>query len=246
MKNCVTSFIQSHRSIRKFTQQPISDQILKEVIRSAQYAPTSHYVQAYSIIVVKEQDLKNKLANVSGSQKYVESCPVFLVFCADFYRLKLTSELYPNKFEIDEVENLIVGSVDTALAAQNAYITARSYGLGGVMIGAIRNQPKEVASLLQLPKLVIPIMGLCLGYPAEDPFQKPRLPMQVIAHSESYQKDQMIKELKEYNSITAQYYIDRTNGERTEGWIQKMSSYLSEPRRKELKKFIIDQGIKLT
>lgn len=245
MKNETIKLIQNHRSIRKYTDKPISDDILKTIVTSAQWAPSSHNVQAYSIIVIKQHETKRKLSELCGSQKYVETCPVFFVFCADFYRLKLTSDMHSTKFEIDEVENLLVGAVDTALAAQNVFISAKSFGLGGVMIGGIRNHPEEVSKLLHLPPLTIPIMGMCLGYPAEEPRQKPRLPQHVVVHEERYQTAHIMDGLEEYEAISADYYTKRTNGKRTKGWTQQMSEYLSEPRRPNLKPFIVNQGIRL-
>jgi nitroreductase len=245
MKNETIKLIQNHRSIRKYTDKPIGDDILKTIVTSAQWAPSSHNVQAYSIITVKNQETKQKLSELCGSQKYVETCPVFFVFCADFYRLKLTSDMHSTNFEIDEIENLVVGSVDTALAAQNVFISAKSFGLGGVMIGGIRNHPEEVSELLKLPPFTIPIMGMCLGYPAQEPWQKPRLPQDIVVHEETYKTEHMIDGLMKYEEISADYYTRRTNGKRTRGWTGQMSEYLSKPRRPNLKPFIVNQGIRL-
>jgi nitroreductase len=245
MTNEIIKLIQSHRSIRRYTEDPISDEILGDILISAQCAPSSHNVQAYSVIVVKNKETKSKLSKFCGSQKWVETCPVFLVFCADFYRLKVTCDMHEANFEIHEVENLIVGAVDTALAAENVLLSARSYGLGGVMIGGIRNHPQGVVEILKLPPLTIPILGMCLGYPADAPWQKPRLPQKVVVHEEFYQKDHLIAGLEEYEAISADYYTRRTGGKRTEGWTLQMAEYLSKPRRASLKQFIMNQGIEL-
>lgn len=245
MANEISKFLQEHRSIRKYTTDPISESILKDILTSAQWAPSSHNVQAYSIIVVKEQEVKQKLADLCGKQRWVETCPVFLVFCTDFYRLSLTCQMHSTEFKIDEVENLIVGSVDTALAAENAFLTARSYGLGGVMIGGIRNQPEQVSAILNLPPYTVPIVGMCLGYPDDEPWQKPRLPQDAVVHYSNYRKENMINSLEEYEEISSDYYKRRTNGQRVEGWTKQMAEYLSKPRRPDLKKFIVKQGINL-
>lgn len=245
MSNEVTKLIHSHRSIRKYTEEDIPAEILGDIVTSAQWAPSSHNVQAYSIIVVKNPEVKRKLSELCGKQKWVETCPVFLVFCADFYRLSMTSQMHSQDFKIDEVENLIVGSVDTALAAQNAFLTARSYGLGGVMIGGIRNEPEQVAEILNLPPYTLPIMGMCLGYPDDEPWQKPRLPQRVVVHDESYRKELLLEGLEEYEEITSDYYRRRTEGQREDGWTKQMAEYLSKPRRPNLKRFIFKQGIHL-
>jgi nitroreductase len=245
VKNEVSSLLQNHRSIRKYKDEPIPDEVLAEILNSAQWAPSSHHVQAYSIIVVKNKETKQKLSAVAAGQKYVENCPVFLVFCADFYRLKLVSEMYGTPFEVDEVENLLVGAVDTALAAENAFITAKSYGLGGVMIGGIRNNLEEVKHVLNLPSYTYPMMGMCLGYPDQDIWQKPRLPQSVVVHLEQYHSDQMIDGLQEYEKVTADYYTWRTKGQRTFGWTKYMAEYLSNPRRPNVTSFLKSQGFKI-
>src|SRR5699024_7321735 len=119
MGNNMTKLIQSHRSIRKYSEYSISDDILKDLLTSAHWAPSSENGQAYSIIVVKNKETKEHLSEVCMSQKWVKTCPVFLVFCIDFFRLKFTSKMHSTNFKIDEVENLFAGAIDTALAAEN-------------------------------------------------------------------------------------------------------------------------------
>lgn len=245
MRNDVVDLLQSHRSIRRYTDQPIPKEVLEEILTSAQWAPSSHNVQAYSVIVVDDQEKKKILSEVAGAQPYIAACPVFLVFCADFFRLSLTCEMEHTNFEIDQVENILVSAVDTALAAENALIAARSYGLGGVMIGGIRNNPDNVKELLGLPSYTIPILGICLGYPDQEPWQKPRTPKAAVVHYNQYgTKEKVIKELEAYEEISADYYKRRTNGVRDEGWTKQMAKYLSRPRRAHLKEFIQKQGFK--
>jgi hypothetical protein len=153
--------------------------------------------------------------------------------------------MYGTAFEVDEVENLLVGAVDTALVAENVFIAAKSFGFGGVMIGGIRNNLEEVSHVLNLPPYTFPIMGMCLGYPDQEVWQKPRLPQSIVIHQEQYQTDQIIDGLQEYERITADYYNKRTNGLRTIGWSKYMSTYLSKPRRPDVTSFIKSQGFKI-
>ncbi|MDQ0412320.1 oxygen-insensitive NADPH nitroreductase [Mesobacillus stamsii] len=246
MRNDVVDLLQSHRSVRRYTEDPIPQDILDEILTCAQWAPSSHHVQAYSIIVVDDQKKKKVLSEIAGSQRYVAESPIFLVFCADFYRLKLTTEMWNTPFEVNEIENVLVTAVDTALAAENALIAARSYGLEGVMIGGIRNSPEEVKDLLELPEYTLPIMGMCLGYPAQKPWQKPRTPKQAVVHYNKYRpKEEIVASLKDYEKISSDYYTRRTGGVRTEGWTKQMAIYLSKPRRRHIKDFIIKQGFNL-
>lgn len=243
MRNETIELLQSHRSIRKFTDEPIPREMLEEILTSVQWAPSSHNVQAYSIIVVDDKEKKKALSEIAGSQKYVTECPVFLIFCADFYRLSLACEMWDTSFEVKEIENVLVAAVDTALAAENALIAARSFGLGGVMIGGIRNNPQQVKELVGLPPYTMPIMGMCLGFPDQNPWQKPRTPKDIVVHYNQYQqKEAILDGLNRYEDISADYYTRRTNGARREGWTKQMSQYLSKPRRPHLKTFLQNQG----
>ncbi|WP_238544956.1 nitroreductase family protein [Geomicrobium sp. JCM 19039] len=167
------ALIQSHQSIRKYEDKRVDDAIIADLIESARWAPSSHHVQAYTIIRVTDHEKRIALKDVAGGQPWVETAPVFLVFTADWHKHKINNEKWEAPMQMEETENVIVGAVDVALAAQNVLLTARSYGLGGVMIGGIRNDLHEVARILELPSYTFPVMGLCLGYPDQDPGQKP-------------------------------------------------------------------------
>ncbi|HZG80986.1 MAG TPA: oxygen-insensitive NADPH nitroreductase [Brevibacillus sp.] len=245
MSTEVTRLIQSHRSIRKYTEEPIDGEILTDILTCGQWAPSSHNVQAYSVIVVRSREKKQQLAVLAGNQQWVEECPVFLVFCADFYKLQQACEMNGETIAAEGVESFLVAAVDTALAAENVLLAARSYGLGGVMIGGIRNNPREVADLLELPPLTYPIMGMCLGYPAQDIEQKPRLPMRAYIHEEHYHTDGIRDAMQEYEEISAAYYERRTKGKQTDGWTKQMAHYVNKPRRVHMKEFVQGQGFRL-
>src|SRR5690554_6158063 len=89
----ITSLIQNHRSIRKYKDKQISNDILQDLFLSAQSASSSHNVQAYSIILVRDQEKKDKISMLAGDQRWVRECPVFLVFCADLNKMKTACEM---------------------------------------------------------------------------------------------------------------------------------------------------------
>lgn len=242
MKNEIAQLIKSHRSIRKYKDETIPDEIIQDVLTAAQWAPTSNNFQAYSIIIIKDPDSKRKLSQLCKGQLWIETCPVFLVFCVDYYRLHLACKKNGVAFDCGQLDHLLVGAVDTTLAVDNAYITAKSYGLGGVLIGAVRKNAAQISKLLKLPRYVIPLVGLTLGYPAEDPKQKPRLPLTGVAHNEFYQHEDVISAIEQYEKITEQYYTERTNGERTEGWTKNIANYFLTKKRPDIKDYIMEQG----
>ena len=137
-------------------------------------------------------------------KKYIETCSVFLVFCADFYRVSLafqkegkTTEDF-NKY-ITQVDTLLIGAHDVGISIQNAVVAAESLGLGTVDIGAIRIKSLEFTKELNLPKYAIPMIGLCVGYPDDDPGLKPRMPMKAIFFEEKYNTEKAKASMDEYD-----------------------------------------------
>lgn len=240
MMNEVLKTMSNHRSIRHYLKKEIPNDVLEQIIGAAQWASTSSNVQAYSIIKVKDQARKEKLAELCGNQQHVINCPVFLVFCGDFYRLSLAAKMENTETNFDTVEPLLVATIDAALVAQNVLLAAESCGIGGVFIGGIRNNSKEVSELLQLPDYVYPVFGMCLGYPdmKNIPEQKPRLPLQAILHEEIYQTENQEKYIEEYNEVMKNYYETRSTGKRSETWTENVSKIYQAPRRLHLRGFI--------
>lgn len=162
-----------HRSIRHFTDKPITAEQREAIIKSAQCTSSSSFLQCTSIIRITDRALREALVPLTGGQQHVAQAAEFWVFCADFNR---HLQICPDA-QLGLAEQLLLGVVDTALMAQNALTAAESLGLGGVYIGGLRNNIEAVTELLKLPKHVLPLFGLCLGWPADNPDLKPRLPV---------------------------------------------------------------------
>lgn len=129
----------------------------------------------------------------------------------------------------------IIGVVDTALLAQNALTAAESLGLGGVYIGGLRNSIEAVTELLELPQHVLPLFGLCLGWPADNPDIKPRMPAAMLVHENRYQPlDNAL--LGEYDEQLAHYYLSRGSNARRDTW----SDHIRRTIVKESRPFILD------
>ena len=165
---------------------------------------------------------RQALVALCGQQAYVAEAPEFLVFCADFYR---HSRIVPEALT-GFAEQLLIGAIDGALMGQNALLAAESLGLGGVFIGAIRNQPDEVTTLLGLPKLVIPLFGLCLGHPAREPALKPRLPAELVVHENRYQTEPDPALLAGYDAHMQDYYAHRGSNQKAESWSSQITRIL--------------------
>jgi len=192
--------LNGHASVRKFTDKPIlaADELV--IVETAQRSPTSSNLQTYSIVSIRNEDTKKQLAELCGNQSHIAASALFLVFCADLHRLERIARSKQYKFNGDSTEMFIVSTVDTALVAGRALITAQSLGLGGVMVGAIRNHPDKIAGLLSLPDYVYPVMGMSLGYPAAPARTRSRLPLDAIYHRELYSDARFDKAVSEYDA----------------------------------------------
>ncbi|MEI7338157.1 oxygen-insensitive NADPH nitroreductase [Pectobacterium carotovorum] len=222
--------LQRHRSIRAFTSQAITDEQRHAIITSAQSASSSSFLQCSSIIRITDPAVRETLVHYTGEQGYVAQAAEFWVFCADFHR---HVAIFPLA-ETGLAEQLLIGCVDTAIMAQNALVAAESLGLGGVFIGGIRNRIADVTQLLQLPTLVLPLFGLCLGHPDAEPMLKPRMPTAMLLHENIYQPlDRDV--LAQYDQQMVEYYLQRT-GSRRESW----SEHVERTLKKELRPFMLD------
>jgi len=177
-------------------------------LMAAQSAATSSNLQTWSVVAVSNPATRAEFAKIANNQKHIEQCPLFLTFLADLSRLERLGQQEKVDLEtLPYLETFLVAAIDAALAAQNAVLAAESLGLSTVYIGAMRNNPVRVAELLKLPKQVMCVFGLCVGYAADGVTNavKPRLPQSAIVHQEHYAgaNDREIR--KDYDEVLGRY-----------------------------------------
>ncbi|GAA5000415.1 NADPH-dependent oxidoreductase [Acinetobacter puyangensis] len=228
--NAVLTTLLSHASLRHFSDRTVSAEVLSVLIAAAQSASTSSNLQAWSVIAVQDPTHKAQLSQLAANQAFIREAPLFLIWTIDLHRPTEVIELaqpdgaVEQALGLESVDSLLIGTIDAALAAQNLTIAAHSLGLGSVYVGAIRNNLEEIINLLKLPKGVIPVFGLAVGYP-QDHLQKsikPRLPQRVILHHEVYQTDNDLDEtaLGHYEAILNQFQIQA--GQAQDRWRDKV------------------------
>ncbi|ORX79512.1 Nitro/flavin reductase [Anaeromyces robustus] len=224
--NPVLESLFKHQSIRKYKDQPLEEEKLDLIIKAAQVAPNWCNGQQVTIIAVQEPECKQRLSVLCTNQPYVASCSVFLVFCADYYRASLAFEKIGHKDfakkYIEQLDVLFVGSHDVGIAMQNAVVAAESMGLGTVPIGTVRSQALEVVKELNLPKYVIPIVGLCVGYPDDNPGIKPRLPSKAVCFKEKYDTSKLQEEIDGYDNQFQKYLSERSTNDRDANWSSRL------------------------
>ncbi|CAM3082702.1 oxygen-insensitive NADPH nitroreductase [Paenibacillus lupini] len=244
MMNETIGLLKQHRSIRKFTKDPVTAEQLDAILTAAQQASTSSNMQAYSVIGITDKELRSELAKLAGNQAYIEESSVFLVWCADLYRWEQAAKRHYDEEILSTTENFIIGTVDAALAAQNAAVAAESLGLGIVYIGGIRNQPEQISELLELPQHVYPVFGMCIGVPDQSPLDRPRLPRSAVYYENSYNTSTIDSNIDAYDETMSNYMRARSNGKAGTTWSEAMAAKAG-PVRMHMRSFLQKQGFEL-
>ena len=179
----------SHRSIRGYRPDALAGGTLETLVAAAQSAATSSNMQTWSVVAVNDPAKRAELAELAGRQRHITQCPLFLVWLADTSRhARISEEIGVELEAIGTLETFLCGAIDAALAAQNAVVAAESLGLSTLYIGALRNDPARVATLLGLPTGTVAVFGLCVGYATDTTPNavKPRLPQAAVLFHETY------------------------------------------------------------
>lgn len=241
MKYTLTQQIQlNHASVRKYLKKPLDPGQLEKLIKCGQSASSSNFIQAYSIIRVRDRGVRAAIASAAGGQEWVESAPEFLVFCADLQKVNVVCR-YAGKGELEGYsEHALAAIIDVTILAQNVMLAAESDGLGGVFIGGIRNEPDILAKELSLPELVVPVFGMCLGWPDHKTETKPRMPIDYVLCNDTYSE---IDEdsVKKYDSEVAKYYLSRGGDQKHVNWSDQVANAIQGRKRPHILSFLNDQ-----
>ncbi|GGA44982.1 oxygen-insensitive NADPH nitroreductase [Psychrobacillus lasiicapitis] len=241
----VEKLLRSHSSVRKYKDYTLTKEEVIALVETAQHAASSHFVQAYSIIWVTDAEKKEELGRLSKNPKQFETAGAALLLCADFHRLQAAGKLHNTEIVIDTTENVLVGAVDVALFAQNLVIAAESKGYGICFIGGVRNAPKEISQLVDLPEGVFPLFAITLGVPDQQNEVKPRLPVAAVLHENSYDSAKYESLLTEYDHTMEEYYANRGSNQKVANWTQQMAEFLESPRRPHIREFLASKGFHL-
>lgn len=178
--------LNERRSIRKYSDREVSNELLDRLLSEAERTPTMGNLQLYSVVVTRSKEMKEKLAPAHFNQPMIEGAPVVLTFCADFRRTSLWAENRKAVPGYDNFLSFINAATDALLYCQTFTNLAEEAGLGTCFLGTTVYMPKQIIDILKLPKLVMPIATITIGWPDENPAQSDRLPLASIVHSEIY------------------------------------------------------------
>jgi len=178
--------LNQHRTIRKYSNQKIDSELLTKLLETACRASNTGNMQAYSIVVTTDSAIKEQLSPAHFNQPMIAEAPVVLTFCADFNRITKWCEQRDAVPGYDNFQSFMATAIDTLIAAQTFCIAAESVGLGICYLGTTTYNAREIIDTLKLPKLVVPVTTITVGYPDGLPDQTDRLPVNAVVHYETY------------------------------------------------------------
>lgn len=175
-----------HRSIRKFRPTPIPEEVLQNCLEAAARASTCGNMQLYSLVVTRDKALRERLAPCHFNQPMLEQAPCLVTVCADVHRFTMWCEQRGADPAYDNLVWFLNAATDALLAAQNFCVQAEMHGLGICYLGTTLYTAAEIVQILELPKGVIPLTTVVVGYPDETPELTDRLPLDAVVHYEKY------------------------------------------------------------
>lgn len=175
-----------HRSIRKYKSTPVKDDVLNTILEAGIRASNTGNMQVYSIVVTKDDALRKRLWEAHFKQEMVLQAPVHLTFCADINRFHKWSAQRNAPASYDNFLWFVNAAIDTVLASQNVALEAEHNGLGICYLGTATYMADKLIDILKLPKGVVPVAALAMGYPDENPPLTERLPLEGVVHHETY------------------------------------------------------------
>lgn len=221
--------ILNHKSIRKYKSTPISDKDLNEILEAGVRASNTGNMQVYSIVVTRDEEMKKKLAPTHFNQPMATQAPVLLTFCADINRFNKWCTQRNAEPGYDNFLWFTNAVIDAMLAAQNCCIAAEEKGMGICYLGTTTYNADKIIDILELPKGVIPITTVVVGYPDENPGLTDRLPLEGVVHYETY---------KDYSSED----IDRIYAEKEA--LESTKALLEENQKETLAQIFTDNRYK--
>jgi len=208
--------LHAHRSIRSYTDQAVSDDMLDAIVEAAHSGPTSMNAQEISLVVVRDAEKRKRISGLAGGQAWIAQAPVFIAVILDFNKTEIgLRKAGLTQVVHESMEGFGVAAVDAGIALGRMMAAAQSLGLGIVPIGGIRRNPQDMVELLELPPLTFPLVGMCIGHIKDEAPQKPRMDIKAFRHDERYDAAGYVDAIDAYDETIMEYWqqLGRSDGQ---------------------------------
>ncbi len=178
--------LDTRRTIRQYSEREVSQELLNRLLQEASRTQTMGNLQLYSVVVTRSPEMKERLAPAHFNQPMVKGAPVVLTICADFHRTTRWCEERKAQPGYDNFLSFQNAAIDALLYTQTLCNLMDEEGLGYCYLGTTVYMPQMIIDTLQLPRLVMPVATLTVGWPAEEGTLSDRLPLESFVHDETY------------------------------------------------------------
>lgn len=241
--NDVLRQMAAHRSVRRFKSTPVPDEHIEHAVEAAQMAATSSWIQAYSLLQVRDAGERRSLRQLTGDQEQVESAGAFFAICADVRRHKLVAKRADKPY-VANLEVFLLAVIDATLFAQNLNLAFESLGYGTCYIGGLRTRLPDVDTLLEIPHGVFPLFGLCVGEAADDPATRPRFDARTIWQKDRIESvEEQLAHIDDFDALAAEHYAAR--GLDGRNWSSGLWRKFQKPLREHLAGYYASKGASL-
>ena len=228
MKSVKESLLE-RTSVRRYEREAIPEEKMQFIFDAIRNTPTSYNGQQFSVIDISDQDLKEKLYELTN-QKQLKTCNRLLIFLSDYNKIELLAKRKGLTMPAitNTMDGVVIGIIDASLAMMSAVVAAESVGLGSNCVGYLRTvDPAKVAELLKLPKGVFLVCGLAIGVPREHPDLKPKQPESIVVHKNCYQQntEKLTDELARYDEVVSEYNRNRSGDTTSNDWVAHILDY---------------------
>ena len=237
--------------IRHFLERSVDASLLRLLCACALSAPTKSDLQQADIIVVSDAEKRRVIADLIPDQPFIRSAPAFLIFLANGRRLPAIAKQREKPFPNDHLDLFFNATVDSALTLATFTRAAEAVGLGCCPISVIRDHSARVSELLSLPQRVIPLAGLCVGWPAEPGHISPRLPLSCTLHQDTYDEGDLAGRIEAYDRRRAAIHPHKPRDPARwgtvpfYGWSEDKARQYGVPQRTDFGAFVRSRGFRL-
>jgi nitroreductase len=187
--NAISDLLRRHRSIRKYKADPISRELVEQVCGDAVAGSSSSgNLNSITMVLTRDPERKRRLFTLHFEQEMILEAPLLITFCADWFRTREWLRLRGARDNFDNLIGYHVAAFDAIILAQSVCLGFEAQGLGICYMGTTLHSMTEIAEFLDLPDTCLPVTTIVVGYPAEDPAKRDRLPLAAFLHDETYRR----------------------------------------------------------
>jgi FMN reductase [NAD(P)H] len=244
--------IAAHRTHRRYLPRPVSPELVRLLCACALSAPSKSDLQQSDILVVQDAAIRSAIAAKIPDNPWVGTAPAFLVFLANGRRQPLISNLRGKPFPNDHLDLFFNAVSNCSIVLATFVRAAEAAGLGCCPISAIRDHAAFLSELLRLPERVVPVAGMCLGWPSQRGYITPRLGLDATVHTDRYSERDVTADIDAYDRRRnegrppwKQRNPERWGEASFYGWSEDKARQYAEPLRADFGAFVRKQGFKL-